>query len=200
MGSAHQLYELFQSTPSVGRTTIYAPFCYRFWAFQSTPSVGRTTLVVGIIYGFIKISIHALRGEDDSFAIRTKLVNLTISIHALRGEDDNYTQEDIKSLAISIHALRGEDDTFLACKAWHGVISIHALRGEDDKHRNTVFQRILHFNPRPPWGGRPFCPRTMCGRSRYFNPRPPWGGRRLLRLLTLYTPLFQSTPSVGRTT
>ncbi len=33
--------------------------------FQSTPSVGRATLVVGIIYGFIKISIHALRGEGD---------------------------------------------------------------------------------------------------------------------------------------
>ena len=57
--------------------------------FQSTPSVGRATLlVVGIIYGFIHISIHALRGEGDDVSPSPKEAVETISIHALRGEGD----------------------------------------------------------------------------------------------------------------
>ena len=35
----------------------------------------------------------------------------------------------------------------------------------------------MHFNPRPPWGGRR-ARRNAGTQARYFNPRPPWGGRR----------------------
>ena len=34
----------------------------------------------------------------------------------------------------------------------------------------------------------------------HFNPRPPWGGRRRGRSVTSPIILFQSTPSVGRAT
>ena len=79
----------------------------------------------------------------------------------------------------------------------------------------------FHFNPRPPWGGRPiwpciaiisrnFNPRPPWGGRRrplsfqpprgHFNPRPPWGGRRTRKTKALTGFIFQSTPSVGRAT
>ena len=56
-------------------------------------------------------------------------------------------------------------------------ISIHALRGEGDL----------------------LC-KSLIGKLDYFNPRPPWGGRLTGRRGTLFSRLFQSTPSVGRAT
>ena len=35
----------------------------------------------------------------------------------------------------------------------------------------------IHFNPRPPWGGRHNSGGTIPSISVDFNPRPPWGGR-----------------------
>ena len=80
----------------------------------------------------------------------------------------------------------------------------------------------MHFNPRPPWGGRryrrprtakakPFQSTPSVGRAttlalcsaivRFnFNPRPPWGGRRYRERCNGCAVLFQSTPSVGRAT
>ena len=72
----------------MGRTTgtdIY--IIYSGKAFQSTPSVGRTTQANAKSKQNQKISIHALRGEDDT-AEADKVSRKRISIHALRGEDD----------------------------------------------------------------------------------------------------------------
>ena len=33
-------------------------------------------------------------------------------------------------------------------------ISIHALRGEGDNLAASASYFLIHFNPRPPWGGR----------------------------------------------
>ena len=79
-------------------------------------------------------------------------------------------------------------------------ISIHALRGEGDRVLPLSLFLKCYFNPRPPWGGRPFAPKSFiikeifqstpsvgratsakrrtCAGLFYFNPRPPWGGRR----------------------
>ena len=57
-------------------------------SFQSTPSVGRTTKILTASALRCVISIHALRGEDDVYAVRVKFCVKFISIHALRGEDD----------------------------------------------------------------------------------------------------------------
>ena len=57
------------------------------------------------------ISIHALRGEDDSYSTISTSLLYMISIHALRGEDDNCFQWNYIIDGISIHALRGEDDS-----------------------------------------------------------------------------------------
>ena len=56
-------------------------------------------------------------------------------------------------------------------------ISIHALRGEGDHLKR----------PRPP--------QKLC-----FNPRPPRGGRQYSVSVSVFLPVFQSTPSVGRAT
>ena len=57
------------------------------------------------------------------------------------------------------------------------LISIHALRGEGDA--SIRFFSVLTF---------------------HFNPRPPWGGRPALAIIARTNRSFQSTPSVGRAT
>ena len=60
-----------------------------------------------------------------------------------------------KFLHISIHALRGEGDERLSEMLANAAISIHALRGEGDIHSPCLIScTSVHFNPRPPWGGR----------------------------------------------
>ena len=101
--------------------------------------MGRATVVVLIIYGFIKISIHALRGEGDCAYYLTKAITSIISIHALRGEGDvnDFTITDITT--ISIHALRGEGDVSRYDLNYIIIpISIHALRGEGDLPKGGV--------------------------------------------------------------
>ena len=103
------------------------------------------------------------------------------------------------------------------------TISIHALRGEGDSGLVRYCLALeRHFNPRPPWGGRPTkntneranntisihalrgegdARRSYHGNDNYnFNPRPPWGGRLLGFFMRTRLKIFQSTPSVGRAT
>ena len=80
---------------------------------------------------------------------------------------------------ISIHALRGEGDAGAAAFiSYSQRISIHALRGEGDSGNILWASCYRNFNPRPPWGGRPFASSLSGCRMLHFNPRPPWGGRR----------------------
>ena len=55
-----------------------------------------------------------------------------ISIHVLRVEDDTAAPQCIRKLGISIHVLRVEDDLLLL----------------------SIWWTCVHFNPRPPCGGR----------------------------------------------
>ena len=55
-------------------------------------------------------------------------------------------------------------------------ISIHGPRVGADLCRRRHRRRHLHFNPRPPCGGRPGPP-PIPRSARNFNPRPPCGGR-----------------------
>ncbi len=94
----------------------------------------------------------------------------------------------------------GRATTLTAFRCCHPGISIHALRGEGDvSHGALPLFPHEHFNPRPPWGGRPSsCPNRsrhnifqstpsvgratsstcrLSSKRRHFNPRPPWGGR-----------------------
>ena len=145
--------------------------------FQSTPSARRATITRQSHRTGSEISIHALREEGDGRS----------SVH-------DYAED------ISIHALREEGDEGDLAGVHQSAISIHALREEGDHQRQRRARHVLHFNPRPPRGGRHFMQRRIsrwqtfqstpsarratAGQSctapaaRDFNPRPPRGGRR----------------------
>ncbi len=78
-------------------------------------------------------------------------------------------------------------------------ISIHAPRGGSDVCRSFPIFGLANFNPRSPWGERPFW--SICSATEGdFNPRSPWGERRRLIGLARLVILFQSTLPVGGAT
>ena len=120
--------------------------------FQSTLSVGRATVDDAGLVLRHTISIHALRGESDSFRI-VNIIQITISIHALRGESDRLTIVLISTdslfqstLSVGRATMRAESKDTL------DKISIHALRGESDLPPPSLWPIPINFNPRSPWG------------------------------------------------
>ena len=146
--------------------------------FQSTPSVGRATLRPRTLFGSKFISIHALRGEGDFYAILLA-VKHNISIHALRGEGDFATV-----------ALPLTTRHFNPRPPWGGRL----FRGLLARTRIKVFQST-------PSVGRATINSAI-------NPSVPYISIHALRgegdygivflCISLYR--FQSTPSVGRAT
>ena len=78
-------------------------------------------------------------------------------------------------------------------------ISIHSLRMEGDFFSLLPHLRRRHFNPLPPYGGRPILPGDWIARN-HFNPLPPYGGRLKPPMFIGFVMTFQSTPSVWRET
>ena len=169
--------------------------------FQSTPSARRATSVHRCsISGHIYFNPRPPRGGRLHRLLHSAS-RRTISIHALREE--------------------GDYEYFDAGLVGHGI-SIHALREEGDGPAGFFFLQILHFNPRPPRGGRQRILRNRPvvddisihalreegdswsrrnpPRPRNFNPRPPRGGRPILSLPSAFALQFQSTPSARRAT
>ena len=126
----------------------------------------------------LHISIHALRGEGDSFN-RCEHETHEISIHALRGEGDDHRQQH-----------RQRHQHFYPRPPWggrrmHGVNSPGSMLflstpsvgratlpsansistrsvflstpsvGRATQQGHALVLVCLHFYPRPPWGGRP---------------------------------------------
>ncbi len=156
---------------------------------------------LGISGAVTDISIHALRGEGDPAPSLTSTAASTFQSTPSVGRatlPENSKHLPLKNFnprppwggrryevstldtsgVISIHALRGEGDSVgLPALGHYRDISIHALRGEGDDKAELINKINKHFNPRPPWGGRPGL-RLVAAAKPYFNPRPPWGGRR----------------------
>ena len=90
---------------------------------------------------YVKISIHALREESEANSFPSMTVIWIISIHALREESDELEPLVPQLWAISIHALREESDG----------LDFFTVRLPSD------------FNPRSPWGERPWwCGQGLC--------------------------------------
>ena len=70
---------------------------------------------------------------------------------------------------------------------------------EGDRHLKATTGDLIHFNPRPPHGGRRIDP-TNSGSHKNFNPRPPHGGRLVMFSVFGGIKKFQSTPSAWRAT
>ena len=89
--------------------------------------------------------------------------------------------------------------------ATHHSMKLSGFQSTPSARRATfslVALRIwsLHFNPRPPRGGRPSCTISSKPLLINFNPRPPRGGRPVMQDgLNRYVK-FQSTPSARRAT
>ena len=124
------------------------------------------------------ISIHSLRMEGDwklSDSIRAQcnfnplppyggrllrnpfpVAGHGISIHSLRMEGDFETSfASVGTTGISIHSLRMEGDSCWMLEFRKTLISIHSLRMEGDSQFQCSFSCRKHFNPLPPYGGRP---------------------------------------------
>ena len=167
--------------------------------FQSTPSVGRATIRGCINKNGLDISIHALRGEGDASS-RSKFLlhpyfnprppwggrlKVPIKTWALLNFNPRppwggrrvcpWTARTMPKFQSTPSVGRATPISLKEANKF--VISIHALRGEGDQRTGVQRESILHFNPRPPWGGR-------------LNP--------LVRAVKAL--VFQSTPSVGRAT
>ena len=115
-----------------------------------------------------------------------------------RATADRYGR--LASGVISIHALRGEGDELQPGQPAARAISIHALRGEGDGKLIQDSLVFVHFNPRPPWGGRRSVPLTI-DNSTEISIHALRGEGDIIALSTSSsTRRFQSTPSVGRAT
>ncbi len=151
-------YNLFQSTPSVGRETVVklSPVSVPS-KFQSTPSVGRETVLFAVSFCntlyFNPLPPWGGRPRGQLFQLRQahfnplppwggrrtcqrlnpacKLFQSTPSV----GRETKNGEMTREKADISIHSLRGEGDLF-KCDIISSIrISIHSLRGEGDRRR-----------------------------------------------------------------
>ena len=147
--------------------------------FQSTPSVGRATIKQHQCPQQLDISIHALRGEGDqtkssrfrrwrhfnprppwggrrSGYLGTKRLCLFQSTPSV-----GRATLPPPLLLVRLTAFQSTPSVGRATEQGEEgsappMISIHALRGEGDGDRVDEIIANKNFNPRPPWGGRPF--------------------------------------------
>ena len=106
-----------------------------------------------------------------------------------------------KCSRISIHALRGEGDNKpRLCDLYFSFISIHALRGEGDGDIRLYGETRQYFNPRPPWGGRPYRRLKGVYRPNISIHALRGEGDSSVSSSAMISCKFQSTPSVGRAT
>ena len=147
--------------------------------FQSTLPVGGATPVAVSFQPKEDISIHAPRGGSDVHPCSPSSGCHRISIHAPRGGSDIFISSpafpssdfnprspwgerprcmpmySIPAL-ISIHAPRGGSDIKGDSGSFQCLISIHAPRGGSDHLQGGRPELHRYFNPRSPWGERPF--------------------------------------------
>ena len=201
LSSRYSVLSSFQSTPSVGRATIWKDPQANAPLFQSTPSVGRATLCA-------RLSRPA-----------QKRFQSTPSVGRATGQ---YIDTGVKASAFQSTPSVGRATTMAdADRCVCCDFNPRPPWGGRPYHRQGI-QRQTNFNPRPPWGGRlgvsvgfgnkcvisihalrgegDSVPRRFDGRGIYFNPRPPWGGRQSGGVSNSPLSVFQSTPSVGRAT
>ena len=214
--------EIFQSTPSVWRETPYIwltrlqlrnfnplpPYGGRLHnqlqstattRFQSTPSVWRETRTQRQRHGERGISIHSLRMEGDIFRNKNRTRTAYFNPLPPYGGRQHYAALVLVSADISIHSLRMEGDTNIwDIKACTGI-SIHSLRMEGDNCSHRVTLQNVHFNPLPPYGGRP--ERRCLAMKRFkFQSTPSVWRETFCSSAFRDTLSFQSTPSVWRET
>ena len=102
-----------------------------------------------------EISIHALRGEGDSYVVRRSTCYSYFNPRPPWGGRPQFLVYNI------------DNKYFNPRPPWGGRHAQFLVYNIDNKY----------FNPRPPWGGRPSPKASPSSLMPNFNPRPPWGGR-----------------------
>ena len=133
---------------------------------------------MGLGFGSMDISIHALLAESDLPSSHSFTARAGISIHALLAESD-FPPLLLRSIhEISIHALLAESDRKRnAAVTRPKRISIHALLAESDVHHkqhitpHNVFLSTLSLRRATS------ALQSLAGPGRYFYPRSPCGER-----------------------
>ena len=124
--------------------------------FQSTPSVGRATsndhILKKLEWDF---NPRPPWGGRPSLSRQRKKVN-KISIHALRGEGDIYQPATCGSLTAfqstpSVGRATISDRRHWSSTTFQSTPSV----GRATRDGLKLVCNFRHFNPRPPWGGRP---------------------------------------------
>ena len=167
--------------------------------FLSTPSGWRATIYAARLSIARMISIHALRVEGDAdISVSASRISHFYPRPPGGGRLAQVVVVEAPRV-ISIHALRVEGDRITRSSRPESGISIHALRVEGDDVRKAVEKNTKDFYPRPPGGGR-----RQHGRQpdagRNFYPRPPGGGRPKIEATSSQPGAFLSTPSGWRAT
>ena len=122
--------------------------------FQSTPSARRATLRLVINDVFLAISIHALREEGDRQLHRAWQRRTYFNPRPPRGGrlGGAFMAQYANQFQSTPSARRATAAHDAAISVYN--ISIHALREEGDISQTATANFAMHFNPRPPRGGR----------------------------------------------
>ena len=156
---------------------------------------------IGTAYIREKISIHALRGEGDAFALRLQADNFNdFNPRPPWGGRRRALHKNDRRVYFNPRPPWGGRPSQYSTLSRTMDISIHALRGEGDEKIKADTWYTLKFQSTPSVGRAT----NKCGnkpiRAKDFNPRPPWGGRLNAKIALNVVSQFQSTPSVGRAT
>ena len=145
------------------------------------------------------ISIHVLRVEDDFVPLKVALTHTYFNPRPPCGG------------RLCLCVLLALCQLFQSTSSVWRTTTVQVVDGIPTVFQSTssvwrttwILQRLLmkhlHFNPRPPCGGRQYTEDELPAVTN-FNPRPPCGGRQYSKPLLVASCLFQSTSSVWRTT
>ena len=126
-----------------------------------------------------RISIHALRGEGDACVLLLGGF-FFISIHALRGEGD--PQEFAKAFGVSaFQSTPSVGRATEAAKAFYKLIIFQSTPsvGRATSNREKIKKILKEFQSTPSVGRATRFQLSTVSPLLHFNPRPPWGGRRV---------------------
>ena len=145
----------FNPRPPRGGRPFYPRLSLPPAKFQSTSPARGTTRYSRIRGTETSISIHVPREGDDRTHDTNNVAVLRISIHVPR-EGDDIQELSFKSMNLEFQSTSPARGTTVPCARHERrvVISIHVPREGDDYLATTNGAPPLHFNPRPPRGGR----------------------------------------------
>ena len=133
----------------------YTKYCVAYSLFQSTSSVWRTTITPCDNKEVQHISIHVLRVEDDAIFQRGSPSTYHFNPRPPCGGRQRSACRRFAIFSFQSTSSVWRTTESREMREADFVISIHVLRVEDDLSVLRRFSTGLHFNPRPPCGGRP---------------------------------------------